>query len=523
MTDGTYTEYFKPVADGRTWFGDTIAVSINVSGDSIGIGYGSGYPQPYKDAYTLMGGAANLGTPTDIVKLVGATGVAWQPLSNGIGIYLDEGAFTADTNSMRAFVLWAQFQTLYQSMGGPASWLGPPTSNGYDNSNGVTVISFAHGYMYWDAGSNSVKTASWPTNFSTWKTYYYNNPNVASGPAYVADEGSASSLDIVHNDWPAYQAILPTQGISFDNHWSVSWERTYTFQPGTYNFTLCGDDGVRLYLNGTRVIDQWKQQNLTCYPYSTNYSVATTIPIRIEYYQLDGGAGMSFTVNSSQTKPAAPSNLAASQDNTGLVVNLEWVDNATNETGFRVERKTGVAGNWVEIYNVPTVSTSERYYNFLTDIFQLARATTYYYRVRAYNDTAISDYSPEISFTFPNAIKYVTNKDIDRGELLDGDIATTLSYALKHARAGDVIFFGGGDVDVRGSLPVVQPGVRITDGCDFGSNISINGKNAPPGTTGLVLSGNDTLFGFKIINFSGKGLIANGTGNKLNCVSVLKQ
>jgi len=67
-------------------------------------------------------------------------------------------------------------------------------------------------------------------------------------------------------------------------------------------------------------------------------------------------------------------------------LSLTWLDNSTNELGFAVERSTGTTGIFGE---VSTTGPNVTAYTDLT----VADATTYCYRVRAFNATAYSDYS----------------------------------------------------------------------------------------------------------------------------------
>lgn len=69
---------------------------------------------------------------------------------------------------------------------------------------------------------------------------------------------------------------------------------------------------------------------------------------------------------------------------------LRWEDTSSNELGFKIERKTGSGGTYREIVTVGSNVTS------YTDT-GLSKGTTYYYRVRAYNSSGHSPYSPEIS------------------------------------------------------------------------------------------------------------------------------
>lgn len=80
--------------------------------------------------------------------------------------------------------------------------------------------------------------------------------------------------------------------------------------------------------------------------------------------------------------PAAPDGLFATI--TGSDVNLSWKDNASNESGFKVEKRTG-QGTWKEIGSV-----SE---NVTTYLDSGGAKSDVQYRVLAYNGAAVSGYS----------------------------------------------------------------------------------------------------------------------------------
>ena len=89
----------------------------------------------------------------------------------------------------------------------------------------------------------------------------------------------------------------------------------------------------------------------------------------------------------------APSGLAASVS--GKVVTLRWADNASNETGYYVERalKSGKgAGAYARVDTVPSGVTT---YN------ETVVAGSYYYRVQAFNSTTgrLSAYSNVVTVT----------------------------------------------------------------------------------------------------------------------------
>jgi hypothetical protein len=107
----------------------------------------------------------------------------------------------------------------------------------------------------------------------------------------------------------------------------------------------------------------------------------------------------------------------------------------------------------------------------------------------------------------------------------DGKASTegTLSYALKSATSGQVISFaltGGSTITIHQKLPTMQAGVKIQAGCDFmnGPAITLNGSGVSG--DGLILSGQNQVRGLKIMGFSDKQLVLNGTGNHLSCLVI---
>lgn len=115
--------------------------------------------------------------------------------------------------------------------------------------------------------------------------------------------------------------------------------------------------------------------------------------------------------------PAAPSDLTAAAQSSSQI-NLAWTDNATNESGFKIERCTGVGcGNFAQ---VATVGAGVKSYGDTG----LAASTTYTYRVRAYNAGGDSGYSNSATATTsaatvtpPAAPSGLTAQAVSRGRI----------------------------------------------------------------------------------------------------------
>lgn len=89
--------------------------------------------------------------------------------------------------------------------------------------------------------------------------------------------------------------------------------------------------------------------------------------------------------------PMAPSNLTATPISEQQI-NLAWTEISGDESGFKIERKTGSDGTWSEIATVAADVTTYK-------SKELSAATRYYYRVRAWNSAGDSEYSNEANAT----------------------------------------------------------------------------------------------------------------------------
>jgi len=91
--------------------------------------------------------------------------------------------------------------------------------------------------------------------------------------------------------------------------------------------------------------------------------------------------------------PTAPTNLSATAVS-ATQINLTWTDNSNNETSFKIERKTGSGGTYVQI--ATTGASAEFFSNT-----GLTAGTTYFYRVRASNSSGNSAYTNQASASTP--------------------------------------------------------------------------------------------------------------------------
>jgi PKD repeat protein len=120
---------------------------------------------------------------------------------------------------------------------------------------------------------------------------------------------------------------------------------------------------------------------------SYTYSTAGSYTARLTVTDNQGATGTTtipITVNPGPTAPAAPSNLTASVGANRLVT-LTWSDNASNETGFYVERAAKT--KTLQFARIATVAADVKSYALTESSGQ------WVYRVQAYNGVGTSAYS----------------------------------------------------------------------------------------------------------------------------------
>ena len=108
---------------------------------------------------------------------------------------------------------------------------------------------------------------------------------------------------------------------------------------------------------------------------------------RVRAYTSYTNSDYAITTSLKATLPCAATGLGLSVASP-TQINLSWTDNSGNESGFKIERKTGAAGTYGEIYS--TAANATTYNNT-----GLGDGTVYYYRLRSYNSDGNSSYSNE--------------------------------------------------------------------------------------------------------------------------------
>ncbi|ALV33891.1 hypothetical protein AS200_18965 [Streptomyces sp. CdTB01] len=200
--------------------------------------------------------------------------------------------------------------------------------------------------------------------------------------ANTAFSGAAKRTDCdtaVSENWAAGSPGV--SGVGKDN-FGVRWTVTRDFgSGGPFTFAASGQDGIRVYLDGTREIDLWKNGTST-----VSKTVNLTIPqgthtIRVDYVNWTGAAAVKFgytprtgaTVD--RVAPLTPTGLAIARDADAERNVLRWSANKEMDVaGYRVYRRTPDQTSFGNPIATVTGST-------FTDT--TAGTTTHLYEVRA--------------------------------------------------------------------------------------------------------------------------------------------
>jgi hypothetical protein len=233
-----------------------------------------------------------------------------------------------------------------------------------------------------------------PANGTGLRGQYYDNTNFTTLRLTRTD----ATINFTWSGSPA----TGVGGDTFSVRWTGQVQARFS---QLYRFYTQSDDGVRLWVNGVQLVNNWTNHSSTENSGTITLVANQKYDIVMEFYENTGSAVAKLSWSSpSQAKqiipqsqlypavtaPAGPSNLTANAVSTSQI-NLAWTDNANNETGFRIERSL----NGSSFTEIATVAANVTTFNNTG----LAAATAYSYRVRATNSGGNSAYSNTASAT----------------------------------------------------------------------------------------------------------------------------
>lgn len=114
--------------------------------------------------------------------------------------------------------------------------------------------------------------------FGGWRGEYHGNANLSGAPAFVRDDES------INFDWGLG---APAASLPVDN-FSVRWTRSVAFEAGVYRFRIQADDGVRLWIDGSLLMDHWTLGSNT---YVRDITLTDGLhSLRLDYFEASFGA-----------------------------------------------------------------------------------------------------------------------------------------------------------------------------------------------------------------------------------------
>jgi len=132
-----------------------------------------------------------------------------------------------------------------------------------------------------------------------WRGEYFDNPTLSGPPVLIRNDVA------VDFNWgggsPA--SVLPSDGFS------ARWTRKLSFAEGLYRISITVDDGVRFWMDGQLLVDEWHDAGSTTYTVNLYVSEGQH-DIRLEYYEGVGGAMIRFVVSKEEQATSTPTSTA---------------------------------------------------------------------------------------------------------------------------------------------------------------------------------------------------------------------
>lgn len=138
---------------------------------------------------------------------------------------------------------------------------------------------------YYDGGDQAYAQFSWRPKSALvppggWAAEYYNNPNV------TAPQVGGRLEPVLDHNWGIGSPIPGT--VNADN-FSARWMAFPNFEGGTYTFYAGADDGIRVWVDNTIVVDAWWAS-----AYKINQGTASISPgqhtVKVEYFDIGANA-----------------------------------------------------------------------------------------------------------------------------------------------------------------------------------------------------------------------------------------
>lgn len=188
---------------------------------------------------------------------------------------------------------------------------------------------------------------------SSWTVQYYANSNLLGDPTAILSDGGPNY------NWGSGS---PLASIPVD-FFSARWSTIYNLPGGAYTIQARSDDGIRVFVNGSLVINEWTNAQ------GRIFSTTVTLPtgqnsVVVEYYEAQGDAFVQFSLLQTGTTVVNPTPIPQITSPSGVTatviafrLNVRDLPDAVNGNILtRISRAEvypvfgrDAAGNWVQI------------------------------------------------------------------------------------------------------------------------------------------------------------------------------
>ena len=134
-----------------------------------------------------------------------------------------------------------------------------------------------------------------PAPITEWLGEYFNNAGLAGAPVLVRNDSA------INFNW-GYGSPSPIIPV---DHFSARWTRTVYLNAGTYRFTATVDDGIRLWIDSTLLIDRWVFEPATTYIVDFPVAAGNHV-IKMEYFENTTTAVAQLSYTSISAPPPVP-------------------------------------------------------------------------------------------------------------------------------------------------------------------------------------------------------------------------
>lgn len=209
--------------------------------------------------------------------------------------YFDAGSYRFTTTTDDGVRLWIDNQLLIDQ------WH-DATPTGYSGDIALGAGNHFIKVEYYQHSGGALAILTWAPILGSeiWHGEYFDNPGLQGTAAFSRDDAN------INFNWGS---APPGNGVSQGVNWSARWSaRRITLTAGYYTVDATADDGLRVWIDGAPLIDEWHDASPTTYA-TMVYLNAGQHDWRVEYYQHLGTASLRVDITPGA---AAPLTLATS-------------------------------------------------------------------------------------------------------------------------------------------------------------------------------------------------------------------